>query len=170
MATLTGRPSDFTDVIAQRICDGVSEGKSLREICEADDMPGRSTVFRWLEANSIFRDQYARAKAFLADMDADDIVDIADGKVPVAADGEDVEGPAKDPARDRLRVDARKWRASKLAPKKYGDKLAHVGGGADDDPIRHALDLSKLAEDELDALEGLVTKAGRTIAAEPTEA
>lgn len=165
---MTGRPSDFAEETAARICDALSEGQSLRAICAADDMPHRSTVFRWLEANSIFRDQYARAKAFLADMDADDIVDIADGKFAVEATGEEAQ-PA-DPVRDRLRVDVRKWRASKLAPKKYGDKLAHVGGGSDDEPIRHALDLSKLGEEELDTLEGIVTKAGRTAPTAPAEA
>jgi hypothetical protein len=32
-------------------------------------------------------------------------------------------------ARQRLRIDARKWFASKVAPKKYGDKLEVEGKG-----------------------------------------
>jgi hypothetical protein len=126
---MTGRPSDFTVEIAAAICDQVSDGKSLREICSADGMPHRATVFRWLEANSIFRDQYARAKAFLADMDADDIVDIADGRFAVALDGEE-EAPA-DPVRDRLRVDARR-RAARghrgAPPLGQGRRRAELGG------------------------------------------
>ena len=41
-------------------------------------------------------------------------------------------------ARSRLRVDARKWLAAKLAPKKYGEKIA-VGGADDLPPIKQSL-------------------------------
>jgi hypothetical protein len=72
-----------------------------------------ATVFRWLadEERQTFREQYARAREEQAECLADEIVGIADG------DNEDA-----DPQRDKLRVDARKWVAAKLKPKKYGDK------------------------------------------------
>ena len=63
--------------------------------------------------------------------------------------------------RSRLRVDARKWIAAKLLPKRYGDKLQHTGDGGG--PIRVRPDLSKLTGEELNVLErilGRVTDAG----------
>jgi hypothetical protein len=38
-------------------------------------------------------------------------------------------------ARNRLRVDARKWVAAKLLPKKYGDKVQQEVSGPDGGPI-----------------------------------
>jgi len=117
---MSGRPSDYTQAIADHICEQLAEGISLRKICLAEDMPGKSTVFRWLWANIEFRDQYERAREAQADTLADEITDIAD----------DAEG---DPQRDKLRVDARKWVASKLKPKKYGDKT--LLGSDPDNPL-----------------------------------
>lgn len=115
-----GRPSEYTPEVASAICDKIAEGESLRAICAADDMPDRTTVRRWLSQNEDFRLQYAHAREEQADFYADEIVDIAD--------------EAEDAQIARLRVDARKWKASKLAPKKYGDRTTHEhtgeGGGA----------------------------------------
>jgi hypothetical protein len=79
-----------------------------------------SMVFRWLanEDNAEFRDQYARAREAQADKYADELVDIAD------------EGKSEDANIIRLRMDARKWAASKLAPKKYGERLDLNHGGS----------------------------------------
>ncbi|MFN6267157.1 MAG: hypothetical protein ACK45D_13070 [Alphaproteobacteria bacterium] len=122
---MTGRPSSFTQAIADEICERLAEGESLRTICNDDDMPGRSTVNRWLAENEAFRDQYARARDVQADLYAERIVD--DAMV------------ATDAGLGRLRMDALKWAASKLAPKKYGDKVQHVGGDEGDAPIRHSV-------------------------------
>lgn len=131
------RPSDFTQEIADTICELLMEGESLRTICSADDMPNRSTVFRWIAAHEAFRDQYTRAKEEQAELLADEIVAISDeADAVVKHDGEDIRLAldATAVARNRLRVDARKWVASKLKPKKYGDKvqqeLTGPGGGA----------------------------------------
>lgn len=124
------RPSDFTQETADLICDKLAEGKSLRSICLAEDMPSKSAVFRWLAANEAFRDQYARAREAQADALFDDILDIADDGsndfiTKENADGSEYEAVnAEHIQRSRLRVDARKWMAGKLQPKKYGEKLA----------------------------------------------
>lgn len=121
-----GRPSEFTQAIADTICERIAEGESLRAICLDDDMPNKATVFRWLAADKAFSDQYARAREAQADALADEIVYIADtpqiGQVSVSkATGLEVT-EADMIAHRRLQVDARKWMAGKLAPKKYGDK------------------------------------------------
>lgn len=87
-------------------------------------MPGLSTVFRWLAENELFRDNYARAREVQADVLADEILEIADeGRNDTYVDDEGRERTDYDVvARSKLRVDARKWIASKLLPKKYGER------------------------------------------------
>lgn len=83
-----------------------------------------------------------RAREDQADFYADQIVAIADElTIETRHQGEDVilDVSSTAVARNRLRVDARKWYASKLAPKKYGDKLESVVTGADGGPIQHSV-------------------------------
>lgn len=124
-----GRPSDFTPETASVICERLASGESLRAICADSAMPGKTTVFRWLSVNEPFRDQYARARVLQLEHMAEEILEISD-------DGsrdtyEDENGNIRTDhdvvARSRLRVDTRKWLMSKLAPKKYGDKLEVSG-------------------------------------------
>ena len=156
-----GRPTRYTPEVAARICMRLSEGESLRSICNDAAMPGLRTVMRWLfdGDHEEFWQQYARAREAQAEVRADEIVDIADdgsndfwtdkdGKA--VADHENIQ-------RSRLRVDARKWIAAKLLPKRYGDKLQHTGDGGG--PIRVRPDLSKFTDEELNALERIL---GRT--------
>jgi hypothetical protein len=127
-----GRPSTYTEDMATAICAEISAGRSLRSICNDDDMPEQRTVFRWLAAHASFRQQYAVAREAQADAMLEEILEIADdGKSDKYLDGEGNERTDQDViARSRLRVDARKWAMSKMAPKKYGDKLDlnHAGG------------------------------------------
>lgn len=116
------RPTVFSPAIADEICERLSEGESLRSICDAPNMPSKAVVFRWLGGNDAFRDQYTRAREAQAEALADEITQIAD------------EEP--DPARARVRVDARKWVASKLKPKKYGDKVTQEHTGPDGGPVQ----------------------------------
>jgi hypothetical protein len=63
-----GRPTDYTSDLAVLICSLMAEGKSLRSICEQEEMPGKSTVFRWLADRKEFQEQYARAASARADL------------------------------------------------------------------------------------------------------
>ena len=149
----TGRPSDYTDELAAELCARIADGKSLRTVCSAPDMPGKSTVMRWLVApeHQGFRDQYARAREAAADKMAEEALEIADGIGRKEAADHGVV------ARDRLRVDTRKWFVSKLAPKKYGDRHMHELTGKDGGPIQ-TQDVSQLSDQELDTLEQLLAK------------
>lgn len=122
------RPSDYSQETASRICGELAEGKSLRTICLAEDMPACSTVFRWLTEHDTFQEQYARARDAQADAIFDEILDIADDGsndyvTKKNADGSEYEAIDHEHiSRSKLRVDARKWMAGKLRPKKYGDR------------------------------------------------
>ena len=137
------RPSSFTQEKAEAICVLLSEGLSLREICAQEDMPDKSTVMRWLNSQAEFRDQYVRAKAIGVEALAEDILDIADDATNDWMERKDKDGEnagwqfnGEAARRSQIRIDARKWLLSKLAPKKYGDKVEQTVSGPDGGPIR----------------------------------
>lgn len=118
-----GRPSVYTQEIADLICQKLAEGMSLRAICRSDDMPSDACVRNWaLEDREGFFAQYTRSRDIGLDCVADEVFDIADDKTG-------------DVIRDRLRFDARRWYLSKLAPKRYGDKVQQEVSGPDGGPI-----------------------------------
>jgi hypothetical protein len=120
-----GRPSKFTPEIAEKIYTLISTtSMSLRAIALMDDMPSLSTICKWLKEDVNFSQQYARAKEMQADILASEIIEIADDASKDIISGENGDyGNSAAVNRSRLQVDARKWAASKLAPKKYGDKV-----------------------------------------------
>ncbi|HET6608852.1 MAG TPA: terminase small subunit, partial [Rhodopila sp.] len=73
-----GRPSSFTQEVADAICVRLMDGESLREICAEEEMPDRVTVYRWLQSSEAFRNQYAHARDVQADTYADETKAIAD--------------------------------------------------------------------------------------------
>lgn len=117
------RPSEFNQETADSICEQLIEGKSLRSLCREESMPAASTVCRWLSQNEEFRKQYAHARELQADSLFDESLDIADNAHDSQA------GCDPDVQRDRLRIDTRKWMASKLAARKYGDKIDVTSNG-----------------------------------------
>lgn len=91
-------------------------GKILKAGVDGNDLPAYSTIDKWLTEDSELSERYARAKASQADVLADEIVGLADD--------------CTDHNKCRLQIDARKWVAAKLKPKKYGDKLDVAHGGS----------------------------------------
>jgi hypothetical protein len=112
-AVAVGRPSSYSDAVALVICERIALGESLRAICRGDDMPSESMTYRWLVNSREFREQYALARQIQADTKFDRIGDVA----------EDALRGIVDPLAARVFIDATKWQASRLAPKKYGDKI-----------------------------------------------
>lgn len=107
--------SDIPSETLGKVFALLAEGKTLIEICKTKGMPSTATFFRLLEENPQLRESYARARAKQADTFAEMIV--AESRT------------AQDAQLGRLRMDALKWAASKIAPKKYGDKVEveHAG-------------------------------------------
>ena len=135
------RPSKYSDALAGEICSRIAQGTPLRTICADAGMPGLATVITWLGKYPEFQAQYARAREEQADALADDIVRIADEAPP--PDSETGKIDSAWVAWQRNRIDARKWTAMKLKPKKYGYRVA-LTGAADGAPIqvesRHVFD------------------------------
>lgn len=138
-----GRPTDYTKDMADKICEKISGGLSLRAICAEAGMPARGTVYRWLIENADFQDQYTRAREKQADYFAEEIIEIADS----------AEAESAAVSKAKLQIDARKWAASKIAPKKYGDKQ-EIDVKSSDGSMRPSVRLDaeefrKIAEDVL---------------------
>lgn len=135
---MAGRPTDYTEELAAEICSRLADGESLKSICDAEEMPHKATVYRWIAAHETFRDLYAHAREDQADTLADEIIDIADqSNFDTVTDADGNSRPDGEwIARSRLRVDARKWIASKLKPKKYGEKTVTEHAGPDGGPVK----------------------------------
>lgn len=113
----------FSQEVFDKICVRIAEGESLRKICKDDDMPSLVNVWRWLNNSEELSKQYARAREEQAETLVDEMIDIADYKKDDTYFDENGKEVINQEAiaRSRLRVDARKWVASKLKPKKFGD-------------------------------------------------
>lgn len=113
------KPVEFTEELFISICDRLSEGESLRKICEDSEMPTKATIFRWLRDKKELRDQYARAKEESSDAFAEEMMDII----------KDTKEDSNAIQKARLQIDTMKWLMSKQKPKKYGDKLDLTSDG-----------------------------------------
>jgi len=137
-----GRPSDYSQELADRICAELAEGKSMRTVCLAEDMPAMSTVFKWLRERKEFSEQYAKAKTESADAMVEEMIDIADDGRNDWMEAHDRDGDfigykvnGDHIQRSRLRVETRKWIAAKLKPKKYGEKVDLNHGVQPENPL-----------------------------------
>ena len=135
-------PPETRDAILERI----ASGESLRKAARAESV-APSTVLLWVDTDSAFSEQYARAREIGYRLLADEIIDISDEVEvqPVTSpDGEVVEVrlDATAVARNRLRVDSRKWMLAKMLPKIYGDKVDHQHSGVNGGPIEHGVTLN----------------------------
>lgn len=105
----------------------LESGMSLREVLRHKDMPSRPTVYSWVDSNPAMADQYTRATKIRADMLVEEIIEIADspleGVVTEINDGKTKVTRSDMLGHRRTQIDTRKWAASKMNPKKYGDKL-----------------------------------------------
>jgi len=145
----TGRPSAYSVELAIEICSRIAAGELLMDICQDDWIPHTATVRGWdLRDKSDpdnspfpgFSAMYARARAMQIEQEVDEIRSIADtarigvqvtvkelpggGSIREVKRGDMVE-------RSRLQLDARKWRAAKIAKNNYGDRIADMDARSD---------------------------------------
>ena len=122
------RPTKFTTALAETICERIAAGESLIAICSEGTMPDKSAVYRWLSQDEDFAGKYRIARELQADSLFDEILQIADTPQIGERTKTDKDGNTETTEGDmiehrRLQIDARKFMAAKLKPKKYGDRL-----------------------------------------------
>ncbi|NYD88765.1 terminase small subunit-like protein [Sphingomonas melonis] len=119
--------SRFGPEVREEIIEKLESGDSMRTICDDPRMPDRRTVERWQNEDTDFAAAIARAREAGYDRRAENAVDAAKS--------------ASDPQKGRLAFDAERWYLSKLAPRRYGDKLDLTSGN---EPLR------QLSDEDLD--------------------
>jgi hypothetical protein len=138
-----GPPRKYSEELANRILDAMLHHGSLKKACDLEPgLPDRVTVQRWVIAQPEFAAAYYRVRAAAVEAWVDDMVDIVDR--------DDI-----DPLDKRVRIDARRWIMSKIAPQRYGDKVIIGGDGSFGGLGGAAVSLSDLSDDQLAALEAL---------------
>lgn len=123
---MAGRPSLYSEELAQAILDRLADGESMRSICRDEDMPDRTTVRRWEEGHPEFAAKYARAREHQGDAYVDDMADLA----------EELRHGSVTPEQARILQASLEWRASKLNRKRYGNVVKNEHTGEDGGPIK----------------------------------
>lgn len=123
----------LSQAVIDEFCARIAAGESMRSICKLKSMPSWKSVCRWLHAGQTedgselaraFRQRYARAREEQADLLAEEALDAARG------------ANARNANAKRLLVDTIKWRAGKLKPKAYGDKVEVGVSQGDGGPVQ----------------------------------
>ena len=99
--------------IQDQLLAEIQTGRSLRQVCKDEGMPHFTTVLRWVAACPDFATKYTRARIAQADTLFDRMEEVEEA----------VSAGTMDSHAARVVLDSMRWRASKLAPKVYGDRL-----------------------------------------------
>ncbi len=114
-------PRDFAPEILKRL----ESGESLRSICKTEGFPTEAAVRNWALTDDLFASQYTRARDLGLDAMADQVQEIASSVMEAA-----------DVPRARLEFDAKRWYLSKLAPKRYGDRIENRLSGPEGEALK----------------------------------
>lgn len=173
----------FNREIFDEILDRMADGETLRSIFMDADMPTYSGFRAWLRgengAASSLGVEYARARQDQADGFAQDITNIADltdETARLAAEAALGELPATATATEKRRayfyakkrsvegaklsIDARKWTAARMNPRRWGDKISLELGMNDEKPIR--IDFTNITTEQLEAMLALESQLAIT--------
>ena len=138
-----GKPSKYDPLIAQQMCELLSEGIPLRQICrENEGFPAWRTVYDWMKRDLDLSTAIAHARDIGCDAIAEDCLRIADTPLlgEEVTESEDEEGTKKVTIKKvdmlghrKLQIETRLKLLAKFNPKKYGDRVTHAGD--DENPV-----------------------------------
>ena len=176
-----GRKHDRRSIM-NALCPLLETGMSLTKACSiVPASPSSSQILDWIVTEPALAEQYALAREAGYKLIADEILAIADenfttveedvldeaGSPVMNADGYRLQRSIKVPlsnegiARNRLRIDSRKWMLSKMLPKVYGDKIQTEHTGPNGGPVQlTAVDMKNLSDDELESMTRMMKKIG----------
>ena len=103
-----------------QIIEGIANGQSLSSILRQDGFPSYSWCKLQLRQNELLRRAYDQAIEDRGDRLAEELIELADQPMPEGLDGSAASAWVQ---QLRLKIDARKWAASKLRPRVYGEKI-----------------------------------------------
>ena len=144
-----GRHSTYTQIIADEICERLSAGEPLAQICRDENMPAASTISDWKTSHPSFSVMFARARDAGYDVIAESCLQIADDSrndfISAESEKTGVKYDAEHVQRSKLRVETRLKLLAKWDPKRYGEKIA-IGGASDLPPISVMSDADLVAK------------------------
>lgn len=123
-----GRPSKYTKELGDNVCEGIANGWSIRSVCDKEDMPALTTVFKWIREIPEFTQQYAKATEERSEAHNESLLEMGDEAIEKAQNVDPKASGAVVQAY-KLKADNFKWSMSKMKPKKYGDKVDVTSAG-----------------------------------------
>lgn len=148
----------YSEALADEICRRMINGESLVQICKSENLPDRSTVYRWMDEHPEFATRCARAREGLADYLVDDIADLARQTTEENYNSM------------KVKIATAQWRAMKMAPRIYGDRTRTEVTGADGGAVKveqtTVVDSRNLDADQRAALRQILLAAKSTGEAE----
>jgi hypothetical protein len=149
-----GRPSTYSDEIADIICERMINGESLVKICKDENMPSRAAVYRFFDARPDFEARCARAREGMADFLVDEIDELAEATTEANVQSM------------KVKISTKQWRAMKMAPRIYGDRTRTEVTGADGGAIQvkaTTVDARQLEPEAREALKQALFAARRMV-------
>lgn len=127
--------------VAAEVCARISAGDSVREIFSgpADDYPSVSTWWKWIGTDPEVRAAYDAAVLARGEKYAEEIAAIADEQPPMEQTEHGEKHDTGFVSWQKNRIEARKWIASRLIPKKYGDRTILSGDPDNPVEVRHSV-------------------------------
>jgi len=139
-----GRPSKYTPELAREVCERLSDGEPLRQICRDEHMPAWTAIYAWAAQDKALSERIAQAREQGYDAIAEDLLAIAD--TPLMGDTETSSANGLTITRQdmlghrKLQIETRLKLLAKWNPKKYGDR--QILAGDKDNPVKVEADLS----------------------------
>ena len=133
---MRGRPSTYSQAIADEICQRLSCGETLTKILKEKNI-AQSVVWCWRKEHPDFQKAYAQARVEQQECWADEIMEISDDATNDTIKTEDGRERCDNEwvQRSRLRVDTRKWLMARIFASQYGDKTQTEISGKDGGPV-----------------------------------
>lgn len=125
--------SGYTQEKGELFCELISMGLNVKQALRHPELPStKTTIYLWLHENPEFAELYRIAQRGRAEAMVEEMVEIADDASDDVKMGPN--GPVLNSSsvnRSRLRIDTRKWIASKWHSERFGDKVTneHTGAG-----------------------------------------
>jgi hypothetical protein len=136
---------EWTTAITDRICELIESGKSINSFAGKKGVPSAPSIYRKMAKDAEFAGMIAIARQAQQEHEMEKCIELADSATP------------EDWQVKRLQIWARHWRASRMIPKKWGDKITQEITGRDGSPI--ATQQISLAPDQEAALQTLIATA-----------
>ena len=135
----------WTTAITDRICELIESGKSINSFAGKKGVPSAPSIYRHMARDAEFAGMIAIARQAQQEHEMEKCIELADSATP------------EDWQVKRLQIWARHWRASRMIPKKWGDKITQEITGRDGAPI--ATQQITLSDDQETALQTLIATA-----------